>query len=225
MNHVQKMDRIYRYQRHIYDVTRRFFHVGRDTIIRKMKIREGDRVLEIGCGTARNLIISARLYPDTKFYGIDASKYMIKTAKIKVNKAKLADKIELKHCLVENLDHSSSFGLGEPFDLIFFSYSLSMISDSVRALETALRNLKTGRSIYIVDFWDQRDFPFWFRYLLKRWLGLFHVEHKVESIEYLNRLNNSNLGKHEFYPIYKSYSYISTFRKLQDHCPINQIQK
>lgn len=225
MNHAQKMDRIYRYQRHIYDVTRRFFQFGRDTLIRKMKIREGDRVLEIACGTARNLIILARLYPDAKFYGIDASKYMLETARIKANKAKLADKIELKHCLAENLSRSSSFGLGEPFDLIFFSYSLSMISDSVRALDTALRNLKTGRTIYIVDFWDQRDFPLWFRYLLKRWLSLFHVEHKVESIEYLNRLSNSNLGEYEFYPIYKSYSYISTFRKLQDHCRIDKIQK
>ena len=225
MNHMQKMDRIYRYQRHIYDVTRRFFLFGRNALIRKMKIRERDRVLEIACGTARNLIILARLNPGAKFYGIDASKYMLEIARIKANKAKLSDKIELKYCLAENLSRLSSFGLGEPFDLIFFSYSLSMISDSVRALETALRNLKTGRTIYIVDFWDQRDFPLWFRYLLKRWLSLFHVEHKVESIEYLNRLSNSNLGEYEFYPIYKSYSYISTFRKLQDHCRINKIQK
>jgi S-adenosylmethionine-diacylgycerolhomoserine-N-methlytransferase len=215
MNHEQMMDRIYRYQRHVYDVTRRFVLPGRDTLIQKMEVYEQDRVLEIACGTARNLIVLAKLYPNIKLYGIDASKEMLKTAKIKIHRAKLSSRIELKHCLAEDIDHSLIFRLNEPFELIFFSYSLSMITDNTHALDVALKNLKTGRTIYIVDFWDQRDFPLWLRKIFKQWLSLFHVEYKIGAIDYLNKLDRCNLGEFKFHPIYKGYSFISTFRKYK----------
>lgn len=216
MNHAQMMDRIYRYQRHIYDESRRFFLLGRDTLINKMEVCNEDRVLEIACGTARNLIILAKFYPKTQFYGIDASFQILQSAKTKIRKANLANRIVLKQCLAEELDHSSIFGLDEPFDLIFFSYSLSMISNCNYALDVALRNLKAGRTIYIVDFWDQRDLPLWFRKIFKRWLRIFHVEYKAELLDYLQKLSNCELGEFKFDPIYKSYSFISTFRKSQD---------
>ena len=50
------MDRIYRYQRHLYDVTSRHFLLGRDTLISGLLPPDGGTVVEVGCGTARNLI-------------------------------------------------------------------------------------------------------------------------------------------------------------------------
>ena len=49
-----------------------------------MKISEGENVLEIGCGTGRNLAILARKFPDAKFFGLDASAAMLETAEKKI---------------------------------------------------------------------------------------------------------------------------------------------
>src|SRR5436190_741980 len=53
--HSEMMDRVYRRQRHIYDLSRKFFLLGRDRLIGALKPPPGGQVLEIGCGTARNL--------------------------------------------------------------------------------------------------------------------------------------------------------------------------
>ena len=56
------MDRMYRRQRHIYDLSRKYYLIGRDEAIARLKPAPGDGVLEIGCGTGRNLIKAARAY-------------------------------------------------------------------------------------------------------------------------------------------------------------------
>ena len=53
------MDRMYRMQRYFYDVTRKYYLLGRDQLLEQMEVRAGEHVLEIGCGTARNLIALA----------------------------------------------------------------------------------------------------------------------------------------------------------------------
>ncbi len=58
------MDRMYRFQRHIYDATRRFYLLGRERLIAELDVPPGGSVLEIGCGTGRNLILVARRYPN-----------------------------------------------------------------------------------------------------------------------------------------------------------------
>ncbi|MBM3609416.1 MAG: class I SAM-dependent methyltransferase [Alphaproteobacteria bacterium] len=69
----EAMDSIYGWQKHIYDLTRRPYLLGRDTIIRELEPAPGARVLEVGCGTARNLVSAARLWPQASFYGVDVS--------------------------------------------------------------------------------------------------------------------------------------------------------
>lgn len=213
MNHARMMDRIYRYQRHTYNATRRFFLFGRELLIKKMDVCDEDRVLEIGSGTARNLIILARLYPNAHFYGIDASSEMLKTARVHIRKANLNERIILKQGLAEELDHASTFGVQEPFDIIFFSYSLSMMSDSIRAFDVALRNVKAGQTIYVVDFWDQHGLPVLFRKIIQMWLHIFHVEHKPELHDHLQKISSDHLGEYSFETMCQGYSCIATFLK------------
>ena len=56
------MDRMYRFQRHIYDATRKFYLLGRDGLVDRLQPPMDGSVLEIGCGTGRNLIRIARAF-------------------------------------------------------------------------------------------------------------------------------------------------------------------
>ena len=76
------MNRMYRRQRHIYDGTRRYYLLGRDRLIAGLQPAAGANVLEIGCGTGRNLVLAAGLYPDARFFGIDVSTEMLTSAHV-----------------------------------------------------------------------------------------------------------------------------------------------
>lgn len=102
------------------------------------------RVLEIGCGTGRNLLNLSRIAPQAKLYGLDAADEMLKTAGAKFDAHDKAKEIILRQGLAEEFDFDKKFGLAEPFDKIFISYSLSMFEKRQAALRNALVNLKPG---------------------------------------------------------------------------------
>ncbi|HSI84669.1 MAG: class I SAM-dependent methyltransferase [Candidatus Methylacidiphilales bacterium] len=219
MGQAEAMDQMYRFTRHVYDLSRKYYLLGRDKLIDKMELRPAkgsvpaDKVLEIGCGTARNLILLAQRRPGFQLYGLDASQAMLDTAAKSVEKAKLTNVITLKPCLAEELSAKGTFDLDEPFDVIFFSYSLSMIPTWSQALETALNNLKPGRKFYIVDFCDQADLPGWFSRFLKFWLSKFHVFYRPEMLEYIRQMEKDGKGKLEIEFLYGRYAYIASFEK------------
>ncbi|HQU84075.1 MAG TPA: class I SAM-dependent methyltransferase [Pyrinomonadaceae bacterium] len=206
------MDKMYRYQRYFYDLTRKYYLLGRDKLIAEMKIAEGENVLEIGCGTARNLIILAQKYPKTNFFGLDASAEMLKTAQAKID-AKNIKNITLRTALADDFTFDKTFELGEKFDAAFFSYAVSIIPPWKESIENALENLQSGKTLYIVDFYDQKALPNWFRKLLTSWLKQFHVKHPEELIPFLESLEKKLVGKLTVKPLYKRYSLIAEFLK------------
>jgi S-adenosylmethionine-diacylgycerolhomoserine-N-methlytransferase len=177
-----------------------------------MDLRPGDHVIEVACGTARNLIRLAALRPDLHLYGLDASAEMLKTAERKIARRNLSGQIRLTHALAEQLDARAMFGLQKPFDAIFFSYGLSMIPTWPEAIEAALKNLKPGGVLYIVDFWDQKGLPRIFRAFLKRWLALLHVHHRPELLQYLEKMHAGGRGDLSLIPIARRYAYIAVLR-------------
>jgi len=210
----EEMDEMYRWTRYVYDFTRKYYLLGRDRLLRDMELRPGDRVLEIGCGTARNLIRLAKQRPDIYCYGLDASNEMLATAAANVKSRRLEERITLKHCLAEELNYAKTFELTAPFDAAFFSYSLSMIPTWPRAIDAALANVKRGAAFYVVDFWDQGGWPRWFRWVLKHWLNLFHVQHRPELLDYLRQLDAKGVGTLTLQSVAGRYAYLATFRKL-----------
>ncbi len=168
------MDRIYRHQRHIYDASRKFYLLGRDQLIDGLQPPKGATVLEIGCGTGRNLIRIARRYPDCACYGLDVSSAMLTTARISVAKAGLDGRIRLAQADATAFDPQALFGLAG-FDRIVISYALSMIPPWQGVVAEALRRLAPDGSLHIVDFGDQAGLPGPFKAVLLRWLALFHV--------------------------------------------------
>jgi S-adenosylmethionine-diacylgycerolhomoserine-N-methlytransferase len=170
----ESMDRIYRRQRHVYDATRKFYLLGRDRLIRRLNPPAGARVLEIGCGTARNLIVAARLYPDVRFFGIDISSEMLGTARRLVAREGLASDIRLARANATTFDPALLFGV-PGFSRIFVSYSLSMMPGWRAVLDRALGWVAPGGELHVVDFGGQERLPGWFRLGLRQWLRLFHV--------------------------------------------------
>ena len=145
--HAALMDRVYRHQRHFYDLTRKYYLLGRDRLVRELQAKPGETVVEIGCGTARNLIRIADAYPGVKLYGLDASAQMLRTADESIARAKLTGRIALQHGLAEDVT-AGFFGLDRPFDHAIFSYSLSMIPDWRGALAAAAGGGGSGGSGY-----------------------------------------------------------------------------
>ncbi len=74
------MDAMYRHQRHIYDLTRKFYLFGHDQLLASLPAPPGAAVLEMGCGTGRNLVKLARRAPAARLYGVDVSRVMLDTA-------------------------------------------------------------------------------------------------------------------------------------------------
>jgi S-adenosylmethionine-diacylgycerolhomoserine-N-methlytransferase len=138
-----RMNRMYRRQRHIYNGTRRYYLLGRDRMIAKLQPAAGASVLEIGCGTGRNLILAARRHPDARFFGIDVSTHMLTSAISAISRRGLTGRIRVAHG--DGTAFDPKVLLGTPaFDEVMISYSLSMIPDWSRVLEAAFRHLKPG---------------------------------------------------------------------------------
>ena len=79
-NQRTRLNNLYRFQRHFYDLTRRFFLFGRDDWLRQMRVQPAESALEVGCGTGRNLLKLSRLVPQARLFGLDAADEMLKTA-------------------------------------------------------------------------------------------------------------------------------------------------
>jgi S-adenosylmethionine-diacylgycerolhomoserine-N-methlytransferase len=180
-DHTALMDKVYRRQRHIYDFTRKYYLLGRDRLVRELDAKRGERVVEIGCGTARNLIRIAKRYPGVQLYGLDASREMLQTADDRVRRSGLESRITLAHGVAEELT-PASFGLEGTFDHAIFSYSLSMIPDWRAALRAAATAVKPQGHIHIVDFSDFGGLLPPARQALLAWLGLFHVAPRIELV-------------------------------------------
>ncbi|MFM7084150.1 MAG: class I SAM-dependent methyltransferase, partial [Hyphomicrobium sp.] len=174
LSDAERMDRHYRYQRFIYDGTRTHYLIGRRYLINNLKPNTADTVLEIGCGTAWNLIRVARLYPYSQIFGLDVSKAMLLTARHSLERHKLSGLVELKQGNANSFDPIKTFGI-EKFDRIFFSYALSMIPSWKKALEHAFKMLASGGEIHIVDFGQCDALPSTFKKLFFHFLEFYTV--------------------------------------------------
>jgi S-adenosylmethionine-diacylgycerolhomoserine-N-methlytransferase len=211
------MDRMYRVTRHVYDITRAYYLLGRDRMLAKVVTNPGTATLEVGCGTARNLIKLARRPEPGLLCGLDASQEMLDTAAASIARAGVPamghERIRLRQGLAEQLDARAVFGRDEPFDTIFFSYCLSMVPTWPGAIEAAMANLRTGGHLVIVDFWDQRELPSFFAAGLKRWLTMFHVHYRPEVHDALAALGTSGRADVTFESVARRYAYIASLRK------------
>jgi S-adenosylmethionine-diacylgycerolhomoserine-N-methlytransferase len=217
--HDALMDRIYARQRHIYDASRKYYLLGRDRLIGTLDADAGTQVLEVGCGTGRNLILAAKRWPQARFHGLDISRAMLDTAGAQVKRAGLSARIALAQGDAAAFDPDALFGIGR-FDRIMMSYTLSMIPPWEMALEMAAGLLAPGGSLHIVDFGQQERLPGAFRALLFAWLRKFDVAPRGD----LRAVLEDVAGRHgltlRFTPLLRGYAWSAMLERTPQESSI-----
>lgn len=200
------MDRMYRMQRHIYDFTRAYYLLGRDQLIDHLTPPNQGTVLEIGCGTGRNIIKSAMRYPHAKLYGFDISDEMLKSALAAVSRSDLSHRVKLAQGDALTFNGHKTFSQ-EKFDRIYFSYTLSMIPDWEKAIVHALSLLQPDGELHIVDFGQCDHLPRFCRTILHSWLRQFHVTPRQSLHYFVTQQAARQNRKAEFSMSHRGYAW------------------
>ena len=158
-----QIERYYRLHAWIYDLTRWTFLRGREELIRRAAAQcHPRRLLEVGCGTGKNLLHLGSLFPEAELWGLDLSPHMLVRARKKLKG--LGQRLTL---IEAAYDRAVAPG---QFDLVVFSYALSMFNPGWdKALTTAGQDLSPEGAIAVVDFHDSSSRRF------KQWMGFNHV--------------------------------------------------
>ncbi len=157
----------YQWHAAIYDATRWTFLLGRNEMLRRLPVSKTveQHLLEVGCGTGRNLRRLAQRYPKLRLTGVDVSPDMLARA------AKATDGHSRRVLLFEQAygPASGSQMLQTP-DFVLFSYALTMFNPGWEtAIERAWADLPVGGRIAVVDFHDTPSHAF------QWWMSKNHV--------------------------------------------------
>jgi S-adenosylmethionine-diacylgycerolhomoserine-N-methlytransferase len=119
-------------------------------------------ILEVGCGTGKNLISLKQRYPDAQITGVDLSRDMLGKARKKITDSSIS---------LKRMRYGSGDLNNKPYDLILLSYSLTMMGAAYPQIIKELKNdLSPNGYLAAVDFHTS---PFsWFRH----WMNKNHVD-------------------------------------------------
>ena len=137
------VERVYEKISTVYDLTfGPTLHPGRVDAIRRMAVRPGDRVLEVGVGTG----INAALYPrDCTVTGVDFSAPMLEKAR-----KRIAHKGVRNMRLLE-MDAAELKFADNSFDIVYAPYVISVVADPVTVAREMYRVCKPGGRIVILN--------------------------------------------------------------------------
>jgi phosphatidylethanolamine/phosphatidyl-N-methylethanolamine N-methyltransferase len=123
-------------------------HPGRVDAIRRMSIKPGDRVLEVGVGTG----INAALYPrDCSVTGVDLSDSMLEKAHERIARKGLRN-VRLMQMDAANLKFAD-----ETFDIVYAPYVISVVPDPVAVTREMHRVCRTGGRIVILNHFRSKN--------------------------------------------------------------------
>ena len=158
------VENYYRWHARIYDATRWSFLFGRSAILADLAaLKTPVRILEVGCGTGKNLAGLCRRFPNAAITGLDLSAPMLEVARRKL--APFGSRVGFLHRA-----YDAPLGDLTGYDLVLFSYALTMFNPGFEtAIQAASADLAPGGCIAVVDFHATR-----FRFF-ERWMGVNHV--------------------------------------------------
>ncbi len=159
------LQRYYKLHARIYDATRWSFLFGRQSIVDLAAgIATPRRILEVGCGTGRNIGALCRRFPEAHVTGIDLSASMLEQATSKLKQ--FPGRVRLVQRAYDHPVHEPE----AQFDLVLCSYSLSMFNPGwEQAIACAKEDLRPGGLMALVDFHNSPAPAF------RKWMGVNHV--------------------------------------------------
>jgi S-adenosylmethionine-diacylgycerolhomoserine-N-methlytransferase len=166
------LDAFYRPQAQAYDRFRERLLAGRRDLMQALPLTPGARVLDIGAGTGGHWSYVADKVPVLgRLELVDLCQPLLDIAR---DRFRDQPSVTITQCDAEQ------FASDQRFDVVLFSYSLSMMPGWRRALETARRHLAPGGLTAVIDFytlpavapqgaaalsrWNRQFWPKWFRH-------------------------------------------------------------
>jgi S-adenosylmethionine-diacylgycerolhomoserine-N-methlytransferase len=147
-SHAERLQAFYAPQASRYDVFRERLLNGRRELIDRLVVPHGGRMVELGGGTGRNLLFFGdRLSALDEVCVVDLCPALLDEARGK--SAGMSNVRLVEADAVTWRPHG-------PVDLVYFSYSLTMIPDWQGAIDNALSMLKPGGQLGVVDFYVSR---------------------------------------------------------------------
>jgi S-adenosylmethionine-diacylgycerolhomoserine-N-methlytransferase len=164
----------YKVHSRIYDATRWSFLFGRRAIVEQLAANTSpQRILEVGCGTGKNIALLADHFPTAHITGVDISTDMLNVAKRKL--IQLTTPITLL-----NQTYPLEEATGQKYDVILFAYALSMFNPNWdAAITAAVDDLNEGGTLAVVDF-HRTTIP-----AFKRWMAINHVRMEGHLLPFL----------------------------------------
>jgi S-adenosylmethionine-diacylgycerolhomoserine-N-methlytransferase len=128
-----------------YDAFRERLLHGRAELMERLAPEPGAAVVELGAGTGRNLgFLGERLATLESVTLVDLCPALLEQARRRTRGLPNVRVVEADAC---------TYRPAAPVDLVYFSYSLTMIPDWEAALRNALAMLKPGGALGVVDFY------------------------------------------------------------------------
>ncbi len=141
----ERLEAFYQPQALHYDAFREGMLHGRGELMALLAPRAGCRVVELGCGTGRNLeFMGERIGQLASVEIVDLCPSLLERARARCRKWRNVRVIEAD---------ATAWRPAAPVDYVYLSYALSMMTDWRAAIENALAMLKPGGVIGIVDFY------------------------------------------------------------------------
>jgi len=140
-------------EKHKLDSPERKKRLPAEAILKEFGLREGEKFLDIGCGTGYFTLPAARLLgPSGKVYAVDISSEMLEEVK---RRAKESGLTNIEYVLSRVYEIPLPSGLAEKALLAFVLHELE---DPVRFLKEVQRLLKTEGQLLVLE-WQKRETP------------------------------------------------------------------
>lgn len=199
--HQERLDSFYGGQAEDYDAFRKKMLHGREALFEALPVEPGGAWLDVGAGTARNgELFGERLAEFGSATFLDLSKSLLEVADRRINESGWTNARTL---------HGDATAIDLPdasLDLVTFTYSLTMIPDWFAAIEEALRLLKPGGVVGVVDFYVARRYPaegrskhsYFTRNFWPFWFGNDNVHPSPDHLPLLSRHFQAELVEEEY---------------------------
>ncbi len=179
-SHADRLRRFYAPQAQHYDAFRERLLHGRRELIARLPLGPGARVVELGAGTGRNV----------EFFGERRAEFAsielvdVCTPLLAIARERFSQDTNVK--VIETT--AEQYQPNEPVDCVYFCYSLSMMANWAAAVGNAVRMLKPGGHIAVVDFYlpdGARRLPIPLAKFWKQWFARDGVHLSDQLLIYL----------------------------------------